>query len=116
MGAGGTGGPTRAQILAEVRRQIRELEGRKEATQASITTLENAIIRDEYGPAMDRVESMLEAIIVVQLTTLRAHMVEGNAKLEEMKAGLAKAESPIQAPGGPLPNTALPPRHPRGRF
>ena len=48
---------------------------------------------------------MLEAIINVQLTTLRGHMTEGTVKLEEMKAGVAKAESPIQTSGQmPVPH------------
>lgn len=110
MGMGGTGGPSRAQIIAEAKRQIRDLEGRLGVTNDSILTLEQAINRDEHGPAMDRVERMLEAIIQVQLVTLRGHREEGNVKLTEMKEGVAKAESPIQ-PGTSLPTpTSFPPR------
>lgn len=105
MGMGGTGGPTRGQIIAEAKRQIRDLEGRVAVTQEAIITLETAITHVELDSRQERVERMLEAIINVQLTTLRGHMTEGNAKLEEMKAGVAKAESPIQTSGHmPVPH------------
>lgn len=105
MGMGGTGGPSRSQIIAEAKRQIRDLEGRIAVTQDSITTLETAVTITELDSRQERIERMLEAIINVQLTTLRGHMTEGTVKLEEMRAGVAKAESPIQTSGQmPVPH------------
>lgn len=119
MGMGGTGGPTRAQILAEAKRQIRDLEGRMEVTQESITLLEKAAVPVQEIDLTDntpssssrqaRIERMLEAIIIVQLTTLRGHREEGNIKLTEMREGVARAESPIQT-GHALPHPPAPRR------
>ena len=49
MGMGGTGGPSRGQIIAEAKRQIRDLEGRLAVTQESIGTLEKAVTVTESG-------------------------------------------------------------------
>lgn len=106
MGMGATGGPTRAQIIAEAKRQIRDLEGRLAVTQESIKTLESAV-GPEYKSLDERIEKMLEAIITVQLTTLRGAETEANIKLTEMREGVARAESPIQTSGHVPPHTPL---------
>lgn len=114
---GVSGVPTRNAIIAEAKRQIRDLEGRLQITRESIETLEKASFKEAVAPEVnmatfqhiDRIERMLEAVVVVQLIALRGNMVEGQIKLDEMSAGVAKAESPIQT-GHSLPHPPNPRR------
>jgi len=94
MMGGPPAGVSQKAIIAEAKRQIRDLEGRLVVTRESVTILENAVASG--GPLdsrSERVERMLEAIIQVQLTALRGNLTEGEIKLDEMSQGVAQAES-----------------------
>lgn len=107
---GATGGMSREVILAEAKRQVRDLEGRMEVTRGSIDILEKAIEPAALDSRQERIERMLEAVINTQLVTLRGHLEEGTTKLTEMKASVEKAESPIR-PALTLPSNL--PHRPR---
>ncbi len=105
MGMGATGGMPRSVILAQAKREIAQLEGRTKATQESIGILEAAVgigTPDTYTRE-EKIERMLEAVINVQLATLKNHLQEGTTQLEMMKASVTREESLVKpASASPL--------------